>query len=610
MCAVVLREAKRLRREGKTAEALSLLRRVLADGELPPPKLDAAGRFVQKAIAADQLESRVRVLVLGQATTSYLSLVLAALGWREGVAIELHEGDYDNVIQELLVTTEPPDVVVLLPWTQRLLASGERSSDERIADELAFWRQAWARVVALGSRLIQVGYDWVGPGSGGYASGDVLPLIRDADQALRAALPPGAFWVDLRALAGHHGRRSFYDARGYHWTKQPFSVEGLAWLAAHLWAGVRALTTGPKKVLVLDLDNTLWGGVVGEEGPEGVRVGGQDPEGAAYLAFQRHAKALSERGVVLAVCSKNNLADGREPFVVNPDMALALSDFGAFEASWDPKSVAIARIASTLRLGLDSFVFFDDNPVERAEVRAALPEVAVVDVPPDPADYVRALEEGLYFEAARFHEADRQRARQYQAEAQRREVHHEAISLDDYLTSLEMRGRASEIDEESLPRVIQLVGKTNQFNLTTRRHSEGEVRRILTTERSVHVALRLEDRFGDYGLIGVVLGVPHASEPRVLRLDTWLMSCRAIGRTVEDFTLDCIAHRARELGYAELEGEFFPTAKNAPVQDLFGRLGFRSEGDLDGGGLRFRLGLDEFTGATTFVQLAPLSPQA
>ena len=591
----MLREATRLRREGRSREALELIRSGLAEGALPPAKLGNAGRFVQKAIASGDLQARQRVLVLGQLTTNYLSQALSAVAWSEGVALELQEGDYDTVLQTLLACQEAPDVVVLLPWTQRLLGEGEREARERIDDELAFWQQAWARVEALGSRLVQVGYDWTGPGPGGYASGETLPLIRQAEGALRAAAPSGTYWVDLQGASGELGRRRFYDPRSYHWTKQPFSSEGVAWLAQHLWAGVRALTTGPKKVLVLDLDNTLWGGVVGEEGAQGVRVGGEEPEGAAYLAFQRHARRLSLRGVVLAVCSKNNLADAKEPFEVNANMALTLSDFAAFEASWDPKSVAIARIADTLRLGLDAFVFFDDNPVERAEVRAALPQVAVVEAPTDPADYVRVLESGLYFEAARVQEADLQRAQQYQAEAQRRVVHQSAVSLDGYLRSLDMRGQATPIREEDLPRVVQLIGKTNQFNLTTRRHSEGEVRRLLADSGTLHLALRLRDRFGDYGLIGVVLGVPDPG-PETCRLDTWLMSCRAIGRGVEDFTLNQVAAAARRLGYQTLVGEFLPTAKNAPVADLFPRLGFAPSDDQ-----RFRLDLSGFSGAETFV---------
>lgn len=596
----MLREATRLRREGRSAEALSLLQRGLAEGALPPAKLGNAGRFVQKAIAAGEVEARQRVLILGQLTTNYLAQALSAVAWSEGVALELREGDYDTVLQTLLAQDASPEVVILLPWTQRLLADDERATQARIEDELAFWRQAWAQVEALGSRLVQVGYDWTGPGPGGYASGPTLPLIREAEAALRAAAPSGTYWVDLQAVAGEFGRRSFYDPRGYHWTKQPFSSEGVAWLAQHLWAGVRALTTGPKKVLVLDLDNTLWGGVVGEEGARGVRVGGEEPEGAAYLAFQRHVLQLSQRGVVLAVCSKNNLADAKEPFENNPELALGLSDFAAFEASWDPKSVAIARISATLRLGLEAFVFFDDNPVERAEVRAALPQVSVVEAPADPADYVRALEAGLYFEAARVHEADLQRAQQYQAEAQRREVHQAALSLDDYLRSLDMRGQAAPIGEADLARVVQLIGKTNQFNLTTRRHSEAEVRRLLTSPQTLHLSLRLQDRFGDYGLIGVVLGVPLEDEPTTCRLDTWLMSCRAIGRGVEDFTLNQVAAAARALGYEALLGEFLPTAKNAPTADLFPRLGFTPTGEHEGA-QRFRLELAGFAGVETFV---------
>ena len=272
-------------------------------------------------------------------------------------------------------------------------------------------------------------------------------------------------------VSGEFGRASFYDQRRYYWTKQPFSEAGTLHLTGHLWAGVRALTTGPKKVLVLDLDNTLWGGVVGETGPLGIGLG-DSPEGEAYLAFQKHVKDLTRRGIVLAVASKNNPADAREPFETNLDMALKLDDIAAFEACWEPKGATIQRIARTLNLGLDSFVFFDDNPAEREQVRQALPEVEVVDVPEDPAEYVRVLQAGLWFETVGLIDADwRPASEQYAVERKRRELQETSGSLDDYLRSLEMVAEVKAIDEADLQRVVQLPGKTNQFNLTTRRHT-------------------------------------------------------------------------------------------------------------------------------------------
>jgi FkbH-like protein len=298
---------------------------------------------------------------------------------------------------------------------------------------------------------------------------------------------------------------------------------------------------------------------------------------------------------LLAICSKNNPADAREAFEKNPHMHLGLDDFAAFDASWDPKSRALQRIAETLSLGLDSFVFFDDNPAERSQVRMALPSVAVVEVPVDPADFVAALEDSLYFEAALVTSADHERSQQYRSEARRRVQQESSGSLEEYLASLEMVADVRAIDEADLSRVAQLIGKTNQFNLTTRRHSAGDVQRLLEDSKSVGLSLRLRDRFGDYGLISVVLGLfePGAERP-TLRLDTWLMSCRAIARGVEQFMLNQIARAARERGHDVLLGEYIASSKNQLVAELYPKLGFTPLGAPAEGGQRYVLDLSQF----------------
>lgn len=607
---MVLKEVKALRRQGRTGDALALLREHLANGAVPPEKLDAAGRSILEMLGAEAAPIPAQhILLLGQCTTSFLKTALVAVAHGQGALLAASDGGYDTVLQDLAACQGRPDVVIVVPWHQRLLAPGERSPDARIQDELAYLQQVWAAVAARGSRLVQVGYDCMGPGASGYglasAAQAQVGLVRAMDAAVRAALPPSSYFLDLQQVAGALGRRSFYDARGYFWTKQPFSWSGLELLARHLWAAVRAVTSGPNKVLVLDLDNTLWGGVVGEEGALGIRLG-EGAEGEAFQAFQRYCKELSERGVLLAVCSKNNPNDAREPFEKNPDMVLSLQDFAAFDVSWDPKSVALERIAEELRLGLDSFVFMDDNPAERRQIRMALPMVHVVEVPEDPAHFVAALEDGLYFEAAAVTHADRARSEQYRTEAQRREHLQSSSSLTEYLASLEMKADVRPIDGADLTRVAQLMGKTNQFNLTTRRHSEVDVSQLLESPRSVALSLRLSDRFGDYGLISVVLGVPDAGDGESLRIDTWLMSCRAIGRSVEQFMLNRIVAAARELGYTSVVGEYLATPKNVLVSDLYPKLGFSPSGGIPGGE-RFVLSLRDHVAQATAVSSATYS---
>lgn len=586
----VFAEFRRLNREDPEA-ARAVLRAALRAG-LDASDTERAGRLLAKSPRG------TRVRVLGVCTTAWIPPVLTAVAWGRGQALDVRDGDYDNVLQEL-ATQEPPEVLVLLPWSQRLFAGDDAAA--AVAGELAFWEAAWAQ--RRGARLVQVGYDWTGPGPAGVAQsgapGGRIARVRAINAALRAKLPAGAAWVDLEQISGEAGRAHFYDARRYHWTKQPFSEEGNLLLCRHLHAAVRALTTGPKKLVVVDLDNTLWGGVVGETGPHGIAVR-ESPDGEAFRAFQQHLLGLTRRGVLLAVSSKNNPADAEEPFAANPDMLLRREHFAAFEANWEPKAQSIARIARQLRLGLDSFVFFDDNPAEREQVRQALPEVEVVEVPEDPAGYVAALEAGLWFESVGFTEADAARAEQYRAEAEREAAAASFASLDDYLRSLEMVADTRRLDEADLERVEQLLGKTNQFNLTTRRHGGDRVRAWMEDPRSLPLTLRLADRFGDHGLVAVVLAVPE--DEATLRIDSWLMSCRVIGRTLEQHTLGELVAAARALGYRRLVGEYLPTPKNPMVAELFDQLGFARVEVGDDGGVRYAVDIDALPERPTFIR--------
>lgn len=582
-----------LKKEGRLQEALLLARREISS--LEPNAISQLGKMLQRDLCARRQESAeistgtamvkpLRIFVAGQCTTTYLLPMLVAWLWADGMHALVSDAEYDQVVQSLMAlrVEDAPDVIVVLPWNQRLLAHDARSAAQRIEDEVAFLQQCWAQAARLKCKLVQVAYDWMGVGALGYGlssrhdhEGDVS-LIQRVNASLRAALPTGAYLVDLKHISSWHGKSRFYDERNYHWLKQPFSPEGLSVVARHMAAGIRVLTTGRKKVLVLDLDNTLWGGVVGELGAHGVATAAGSTEGEAFLAFQKHVKQLRKSGVLLAVCSKNNEADAREPFEKNPHMALRLEDFAAFHASWDTKPERLRQIAHELNLGLDSLVFFDDNPVERAHVRAELPEVLVPEVPADPSLYVRVLQETLAFEAVGLTRADAERATQYAAESSRKLALGVAASPEEYLASLEMGAEVLPVSAENIDRVVDLITKTNQFNLTTRRHSRAKVEEMAATHGSVCFAVQLADRFGDYGIISVVLCVPdeECQSGEALRIDTWLMSCRAMGRTVEHLVMNCITEQATSAGYTRLLGEYLPTPKNTPVKGLLPGFGF------------------------------------
>lgn len=602
----LFKESRRLSRLGQVAASSRLLGDALRRGSLDFEGIEKAGRLLRARWSEGSEEDvkPLRVLLLGQLTTSWLVPTLTAVAWGRGSAVIVSEGGYDTVLQDLSTRAtgeEAPDVVALLPWNNRLL--GGSAGEDRVESEMDFWRQAWGLASGrLGARVLQVGYDWVIPGAQGhYLAGRYdgpVDRVRRINAALRAELPPGAYFLDLDQVSGTMGRSSFYNMRRYYWTKQPFGEAGCVELSRHLWAGVRALTTGPKKVLVLDLDNTLWGGVVGETGALGVSLG-EGADGEAYRAFQRHAKELAARGVILALASKNNLKDALEPFETNRDMVLSLEEIAAHEINWDPKGTTLARLARSLNLGSDSFVFFDDNPAEREQVRQALPEVEVAEVPVDPAEYVRALQAGLWFETTGLTEADAMRAAQYAVERQRRELEQAAPSMDDYLRSLEMVADVREIDEGDLQRVVQLLSKTNQFNLTTRRHSREEVLGLLALPGSIGLTVRVRDRFGDHGLIAVLIGVAEGEGS--LKVDTWLMSCRVIGRTVEQFCFRALWERARGLGHRRIIGEYIPSAKNSLVSQLYETLGLRRVGVSPTGAVLYEVALEDAEPPATFV---------
>jgi FkbH-like protein len=578
-----LTTARRLRNEGRSVEALAALRDALSRGDLLPEQAERAGVFLLREIESGAHDPAYRIKLLGQCTTAWVKNCLAAVSWGRGELSLVTEGGFDTVIQDAdsLDPANTPSILGLLPWNSRVLLNDGREPAERIDAELEYWHQVWRIAAERGvSRVIQIGYDWVIPDARGFhlagrPEGNI-GIIRRLNSALRAELPVGYHFLPLEEISGIFGRNAFYDMRRYYWTRQPFSEAGAVLLAEHLFAAIRAVTVGPRKVLALDLDNTLWGGVVGELGPHGICVG-ETPEGEAFVAFQRYLKSLADRGILLVVCSKNNPEDARDPFLSNRNMVLSLDDFAAFEANWHSKADNLKKIASDLGLGLDTFVFFDDSKAEQEQMRQALAEVAIADTPADPAEYIRAVQNGLWFESSTITLEDASRSEMYRAEGKRRVAKTRARSTSDYLRLLNMRAIVRSVSDDDLARVVQLVGKTNQFNLTNRRHGLSEIRSMIERPGSLGFTVRLQDKFGDHGLVAVLLAHPSAKAESsdTLVIDTFLMSCRVIGRTVEHFMMRHLFAEARLRGYRRVIGEYVPTKKNALVKDLYDSMGMR-----------------------------------
>jgi FkbH-like protein len=423
-------------------------------------------------------------------------------------------------------------------------------------------------------------------------------FIQRLNVKLGDLVPPGVHLIDTAGLAARHGIMRWHDARLWYEAKQPISLDLTAEYGQTVAAIIAGALGASRKCLVLDLDDTLWGGVIGDVGLAGIDLGEGSPRGEAFKSFQQYLRALRERGVLLAVCSKNEPANARLPFEQHAETVLRLSDFATFRASWDPKADNIRAIAADLDIGLDSLVFIDDNPAERELVRQALPEVAVIEMPEDPADYASALESSRWLEVPRVTTDDRARATQYQSRAEARALE-ETMDLSDFLASLGMRARVEPIDEGSLARATQLINKTNQFNLTTRRLTEGAVGALARDPGVCTRTVRLSDRFGDHGLVSVLIASRHGD---VAEIDDWLMSCRVLKRGVERMLLRELVDWAAAHGLRELRGRFVATGRNELVRGLLDELGFERANESENE-TSYRLSLDGFTELPHFIEV-------
>jgi len=591
----LLRQLQGAVRAGRSADLVPLLR-TLVDATDDLGVWSGAARALRGADAGAWSRRSLRLAVVGTSTTTHLTQLLPLVLARHGLACEVHETPYGQHVQEVLdpgsaLHAFAPDVVLVVVDEH---ASGlpDVSEDPAAAveQEVARWTGLWGPLLARGALVVQTTFAPEPDGVFGDLAlrvpGSRRRLLRQVNLALGDAAPEGVLLVDAESAAASVGARAWHDDRYWHLSKNGVGLGALPHLARRTGAVVAAGLGLTRKCVVVDLDGTLWGGVVGEDGVEGLAIG-DGPDGEAHVALQEHLLALRRRGVLLAVVTKNNEADARAPFERHSGMRLRLEHFSAFVASWDDKPGGLRRVAQELSLGTDSLVFVDDNPVEREAVRQALPEVEVVLLPPEASGYAAAVASHPSLEPGAWTAEDAVRADRYAARAAAVEASASAGSREEFLQSLDMEVVAEPVDESNLRRVVQLLGKTNQFNTTTRRHGAAEVDAMLAVPGEVCLALRVSDRFADHGLVAVVLGVPE-EEPvaagaersdggpgGTLRIDSWLMSCRVLGRGLETAAMRLVADAAVRRGHRRLLGELVPTDRNAPAQDAYAAAGFR-----------------------------------
>ena len=525
-----------------------------------------------------------RVAVLGSVTIDYLARAVACGVLAEGVGSVVYQAPFGSYVQEILDPTSPlhsfgPDLVVIAPDWRELIAAlpiGASAADVDAAldAKAGLFATLWDRLGAKGVKTIQ--HALVPPTARYCGIAERLAPAAPANQVRRLnekLLQAGrgrVHWVDMEALATDIGARNFGATRFWHGAKLDFDQRWLPDYLAPFRAAWRAANARAKKVLVLDLDNTLWGGVIGDDGADGIAIGPGSTTGETFAEWQTYVKALGERGVVLAVCSKNSPEIAATGFA-NPHSVLRRADFAAFECSWNDKVGGLRGIARDLNLGIDSFVFPDDNPAECVLVRQELAEVAVVHLGDDPGEFIEKLDAGHWFDLPYYTSEDLGRASAYNARAAALAEQSQATDLGGFLGGLEMKGRLYRPEEADIPRVAQLEQKTNQFNLTTRRYAEAAIRDFLTRNDAIVLAFRLADRLGDHGLVSTLIAL---QENETLRIDSWLMSCRVFSRSAEQFILRGLIDLARQRGVTRLAGKYLPTPKNDVVADLYERMGF------------------------------------
>ena len=530
-------------------------------------------------------EDGLRIALLGDTATQFLAIAIKGDAAARGCPVKLFEAEYNQIGRQILDPTSDyhnfgAQYTIIFQSTHKLLEAYSLNSDPGAMEALADERLAFIKTVceSVEGKIIYYNYpeidDTVFGSFANRVPGSFTYQVRKLNYGLMnlSRECPNLFICDIAGLQNIFGRDWMFDSSVYVSTEMVLSIDSLPYVASRTVDIVSALQGKFKKCLILDLDNTLWGGVVGDDGWENIQIGHGLGIGKAFSEFQEWVKKLKNRGIIICVCSKNDADKAREPFEKNPEMVLKLDDIAVFVANWDNKADNIRLIQSILNIGFDSMVFLDDNPFERNMVRENLPDVTVPELPEDPGDYLEFLYSLNLFETASYSGNDKDRTRQYQEEAKRQSSAKAFANEDEFLESLDMKSEVKGFDSFNTPRVAQLSQRSNQFNLRTVRYTDDQVKAMGKDDSYACFSFTLEDCFGDNGLICVV--ILRKEDKETLFIDTWFMSCRVLKRGMENFTLNTIVDYAIANGFKTIVGEYIPTAKNGMVENHYTALGF------------------------------------
>jgi FkbH-like protein len=536
---------------------------------------------------------KIKIAVLGDSATQFLVQALRGTGYDAGMDLQIWEADFNQVERQILDPSSElyetnPEIVIIFQSTHKLLQKFNKKKtghNDFAVSELASIAEFYDILKnRLKAKLIYYNYTEIDDAVFGNFANKIessfLFQLRKLNYELMAfAASAGRedfFICDISTLQNSIGKNSFFQPSIYINTEMVLSLDALPSIAAKTVALINAMKGRLKKCVILDLDNTVWGGIIGDDGIENIQIGSLGI-GKAFSEFQHWVKKLKNRGIIIAVCSKNTDSVAREPFEKHPDMVLRLEDIAVFRANWDNKADNIRYIQSILNIGFDSMVFLDENPFERNIVRENVPGICVPELPEDPADYLEYLYSLNLFETTAVSGEDGERTRLYQIEAQRVSVQRSFANEEDFLKSLDMRSHVEPFNKFNTPRVAQLSQRSNQYNLRTVRYSEGEIGRMATDESYQTFAFTLEDKFADNGLICVI--VLQKENNDTLFIESWFMSCRVLKRGMENFVLNTMVESAKQQGFTCLKGEYIPTPKNEIVRNHYQDLGFQNAGN-------------------------------
>ena len=529
----------------------------------------------------------IKLAILGDTATQFLAQALRGLGHDNGINLEIWEADFNQIERQVYDLSSElyefkPEIVIVFQSSHKLLGKYNKIKPNQhllfASNELDTIENIYANLTNnLKAKIIYYNYTEIDDSVfGNFANkteSSFLFQLRKLNYELMsfASKKQNLYLCDISSIQNQVGKSNFFQPHIYISTEMVLSIDVLPRVASKTIDLINNLNGKFKKCVILDLDNTTWGGIIGDDGIENIQIGSLGI-GKAFSEFQYWIKKLKNRGIIIAVCSKNTESIAKEPFEKHPDMVLRMEDISVFKANWNNKADNIRQIQSILNIGFESMVFLDDNPFERNIVRENIPEICVPELPEDPANYLEYLYKLNLFETVSFSNEDTERTKLYQIEALRAKVFQKFTNEDDFLKNLNMISDIQPFNKFNTPRIAQLSQRSNQFNLRTIRYTEADIERISTSDDYVTFAFTLEDKFGDNGLICVT--ILKKEDEKSLFIDTWFMSCRVLKRGMEIFVLNTIVNFAKENGFTTIKGEYIPTLKNDIVKDHYLNLGF------------------------------------